>query len=302
VISNFVSIPVAASGRVCADWFTNAAETQNLLGAGKTEVNLGWIYLNKFVNYTPSILGQPSRLTTQDSTTAQFLRATPFDSSNWGSVGGFSNPGCIVTVFRTQSPFNAPLIRTLDAGPSITMRLPDGSTRTLGRQQNFNYLFSVSDATPGAQLFIPSAGVPFRFQIPGGADVGAAEASINTGNPMVWNEHTSISTVNRNQPLTVTWRGGSPDGFVIIQGGTFTGSGANDIFTAFGRTERASVGRFTVPRDILASMVPSANLGGFPTGTLLVQHFTLPARFTAPGLDHGSIIWVSYNGTSVNYQ
>jgi len=302
VISNFVSIPVAASGRVCADWFTNAAETQNLLGTGKTEVNLGWIYLNKFVNYTPSILGQPSRLTTQDSTTAQFLRATPFDSSNWGSVGGFSNPGCIVTVFRTQSPFNAPLIRTLDAGPSITMRLPDGSTRTLGRQQNFNYLFSVSDATPGAQLFIPSAGGPFRFQIPGGADVGAAEASINTGNPMVWNEHTSISTVNRNQPLTVTWRGGSPDGFVIIQGGAFTGSGANDVFTAFGCTERASVGRFTVPRDILASMVPSANLGGFPTGTLLVQHFTLPARFTAPGLDHGSIIWVSYNGTSVNYQ
>lgn len=302
LMSNFVSIPVAASGRVCTDWFTSAAETQNLLGTGKTEVNLGWIYLSRFLTQTPSILGQPARLTTQHSATAQFLRNTPFDSSNWGSVGGFSNPGCIVSVFRTQSPFAAPLLKRLDAGPSVTMRLPDGSTRTLAQQNVSNYAFSVSDATPGAQLFIPDAGGAFRFQIPGGADVGAAEASINAGNPMVWNEHTTITSVSRNQPLTVTWRGGSPDGFVIIQGGAFTGSGSNDIFTAFGCTERASVGRFTVPRDVLASMVPSLSISGIATGTLLVQHFTLPARFTAPGLDHGSIIWVSYNATSVSYQ
>ena len=41
LISNFVSIPVAAEGRVCADWFSSSAEVQSQLGTGRTELNLG---------------------------------------------------------------------------------------------------------------------------------------------------------------------------------------------------------------------------------------------------------------------
>ncbi len=302
-MSNFVSIPVAASGRVCTDWFSSSADVQRLLGSGKTEVNLGWFYLVRFLSYTPSAAGQPARMVTQDSATAQFLRNTPFDSSNWGSVGGFANPGCVVTVFRTQQPFSAPIVKRLDAGPSVTLTLPDGTTRTLIKQGISNYSFSVSDATPGAQLFIPAAGGPFRFRAPGGEDIGAADAPIAADNPMVWNEHTTISTVSRSQPLTVTWRGGTPGGFVVIQGGSFSGPNA-EIFTAFGCTEAVEAGRYTVPRDVLASMVPSAVFGpqNTPTGSLLVQHFTLPARFAATGLDHGSIVWESYSGTTVHFQ
>lgn len=69
-ISNFTSIPIAAAGRVCDDWFTSSADVQQLLGTGKTEVNLGWFYLVRFRSYTPSIAGQPSRMVTQDSATA----------------------------------------------------------------------------------------------------------------------------------------------------------------------------------------------------------------------------------------
>ena len=302
-MSNFVSIPVAAEGRTCADWFSSAADVNRLLGTGKTEVNMGWFYLVKFLSYTPSIAGQPARMVTQDSATAQFVRATPFDSSNWGSVGGFANPGCVVSVFRTQSPFSAPFLKRLDAGPSVTLTLPDGSTRTLVQQQVSNYAFSATDASPGQQLFIPASGGTFKFRAPGGPDVGVAEATIDAVNPMTWNEHTTISTVSRSQPLTVTWRGGTPGGFVVIQGASFTGPNA-DILTSFGCTERVEAGRYTVPRDVLASMVPSLVIPplNIPTGSLLVQHFTLPARFTAPGLDHGSIVWETYSGASVNFQ
>jgi hypothetical protein len=243
-------------------------------------------------------------MVTQHAATAQFLRYTPFDSSNWGAVGGFGNPGCIVTAWRTQSPFASPIMKRLDAGPAVTLTLPDGTTRTLSRTQELsNYAFSVTDATPGAQLFIPAAGGTFRFRAPGGADVGVAEASVTAGNPLVWNEHTTITTVSRSQPLTVTWRGGAPGGFVVIQGGSFAGNNG-EIFTSFGCTVPSEAGTYTVPRDILGSMVPSALIGGanIPTGSLLVQHFTLPARFTAQGLDHGSIIWESYSGASVHYQ
>lgn len=304
IMSNFVSIPVATDGKVCADWFSSSAETERLLGTGKTEVNLGWFYLVRFLSYVPSIAGQPARLTTQDSATAQFIRSTPFDSSNWGSVGGFANPGCVVTVWRTQSPFVAPILKRLDAGPAVTLTLPDGSNRTLVRESGgSNFTFSVNDATPGAQLIIPAAGGKFRFQSQGGPDVGPADSTIEASNPMTWNEQTTITAVNRQQPLTVTWKGGAPGGFVVIQGGSFAGA-TGDVFTSFGCTERAEVGRYTVPRDVLASMVPSMTTAplNIPTGTLLVEHFTLPARFTATGLDHGSIVWESYSSAQVHYQ
>ena len=303
IMSNFVSIPVAASGRVCTDWFSSSDDVQRLLGTGKTEVNLGWFYLVRFLSYTPSFGGQPARMLTQDSATAQFVRSTPFDSSNWGAVGGFANPGCIVTAWRTQSPFVAPILKRLDAGPSVTLTLPDGATRTLNKQGGSNYVFSVNDASPGAQLIIPPAGGMFRFQAPGGADIGPTDATITASNPLVWNEQTTISTVSRSQPLTVTWKGGTPGGFVVIQGGAFAGTNG-DIFTSFGCTVAVEAGSYTVPRDVLASMVASTVTPPLntPTGSLLVEHFTLPARFTAPGLDHGSIVWESYSGTSVNYQ
>jgi uncharacterized protein (TIGR03437 family) len=303
IMSNFVSIPVAATGRVCADWFTTSADVQRLLGTGKTEVSLGWFYLARFLTYSPGFAGQPATMITQDSATAQFLRYTPFDSSNWGAVGGFGNPGCVVTTWNAQNPFSSPFLKRLDAGPSVTLTLPDGNTRTLTRMQVSNYAFSVNDATPGAQLIIPEGGGTFRFNAPGGEDVGAAEATIAANNPLVWNEHTTITEVSRSQPLTVTWRGGIPGGLVIIQGGSFAGPNA-EIFTSFGCTVAVEAGSYTVPRDVLASMVASRVIApqNIPTGSLLVQHFTLPARFTATGLDHGSIIWQSYSSTVVHYR
>jgi hypothetical protein len=50
---------------------------------------------------------------------------------------------------------------------------------------------------------------------------------------------------------------------------------------------------------MVASRVMTPNI---PTGTLLLQHFTLPARFTAQGLDQGSIVWQSYSSTAVHYR
>lgn len=303
IMSNFVSIPVASEGRTCTDWFSTAADVDRLLGTGKTEVNMGWLYLVKFRSYTPSVGGQPARMVTQDSATGQFIQSTPFDSSNWGSVGGFANPGCVVSTFRTQSPFSAPVLKRLDAGPAITLTLPDGTTRTVARQQISSYALSASDATPGQTLFIPSTGGAFKFQVPGGADVGPAEVTINANNPMSWNEQTTVTAVNRTQPLTVTWRGGTPGGFVLIQGASYAGA-SGEIFTSFGCTERVEAGAFTVPRDVLASMVPSMVIPplNFPSGSLLVSHFTLPARFTATGLDHGSIVWETYNAAQVHFQ
>jgi hypothetical protein len=248
------------------------------------------------------VAGQPPRTVIQDSATAQFTRHTPFDGSNWGAVGGFGNPGCVVTAWRVQNPFTVPLLKNLDAGPSVTLTLPDGSTRTLARMQpqSGNYAFSVNDAAPGAQLLIPPAGGAFRFQAPGGADVGPVDAAIQWGPALIWNEQTTISTVSRSQSLTVNWQGGPPNSFVLIQG--FSVTADQQVATSFGCTEHVEAGRYTVPRDVLASMVPSATVGGIPSGQLVVANYSFPGRFSATGLNHSAISAFNWHTTVVSIQ
>ncbi len=315
-ISNFVSLPVSETGAACADWFSNSTETQTALGTGKPHLNMAWLYLSKFKTYVPASGPIPAQLVTTDSATAQFTRYTLFDAGNWGSVGGFSNPGCIVTVFNGASPFSAPKLLDLEAGDPVTLTLPEGATRNLIRQGVSNHALSASDSVPGQGLFIQSFGGNFRFRAPGSTipdrAVGPIDATIAVNDFLIWNEQTTIRTVPRNQPLTLTWKGTNQpvlrNGFIIIQGGSFNLNATNTgpaAYTAFGCTVPAEQGSFTIPRDILASMLPSATFPtspSTPTGTLLVQYMTIPARFTATGLDHGSITWQSYSATSVHYQ
>ena len=302
LMSNFVSFPVAASGRVCTDYFSSSADVQRLLGTGKTEIKAGWYYLGRFTSYSPAIGGQPPRTTITDAATAQFISYTTFDFHNWGGVG-WAAPGCITNAYLSNSPFSPPIAKRLDAGPSVTLTLPGGATRTLPRAATGSeYAFTVSDSTPGAQLFIPAGGGAFQFRAPGGADIGANEGLLSSTTPLVWNERPTLTAVNRNGDLTVTWRGGTPGSFVLIQGVSTDGRNPS-LVTTFGCTELAEAGRFTIPRDVLASMIPSAEVApGFFTGQFIVANYSLPARFTAPGLDHGSITWFTWETITVRFQ
>lgn len=302
IMSNFASFPVAASGRVCQDYFSSTADVQRLLGAGKTEIKAGWYYLGRFTSYSPAIAGLPPRTTITDAATAQFISYTTFDFHNWGGVG-WAAPGCITNAYLSNNPFGPPIAKRLDAGPAVTLTLPGGAARTLARAPTGSeYSFTVSDSTPGAQLFLPAGGGAFQFRAPGGADIGANEGLLSSTAPLVWNERPTLTAVNRNGDLTVTWRGGTPGSFVLIQGVSTDGRNPS-LVTTFGCTELAEAGRFTIPRDVLASMIPSAEVApGFFTGQFIVANYSLPARFTAPGLDHGSITWFTWETITVNYR
>ena len=66
----------------------------------------------------------------------------------------------------------------------------------------------------------------------------------------------------------------------------------------------AEVIPYYVSPSQIAAILPSATFPfspTTPTGTLLVQYFTYPARFTATGLDHGTIAFQSYSQTIVHY-
>jgi uncharacterized protein (TIGR03437 family) len=303
VMSNFVSIPVAPSGKYCQDFFATKEESQSLLDTGKTGVRHGWFYVGRFTSLTPGFLGQSATTVIQDSATAQFLEHSPFHAANWGGVA-WANPGCAAAAFYADKPFGAPIQKLLDGGPAVTLTIPDGTTRTLAKENVSNYSFSVNNATPGAQLFIPPSGGTFKFRAPGGTDVGVAEATVTGFPAMVWNQRTTTPAVSRAQDLTITWTGAAPNSWVLIQGVSTAGPNNQLIVTTFGCSAPAEAGRFTVPRDVLASMVPSNVVApiNLPMGQLIVANYTIPTRFTASGLDQGSATWFTWDSIVTQFQ
>ena len=110
--------------------------------------------------------------------------------------------------------------------------------------------------------------------------------------------------MNRSSNLEIAWTGGEDDSYVVLYGAS--GNGANPpLITSFNCAARAAAGRFVVPRDILASMIPSFAVPGpfsIPTGQLAVIHYRFPAKFEAPGIDVGNISFYVWDAILLNYQ
>ena len=91
----------------------------------------------------------------------------------------------------------------------------------------------------------------------GGKDIDAFTATLNVGANIVWTNKTSISGVDRSQPLTITWSGGSNPGYVLL--------GYSDSSThqpsGFLCSEDAAKGSFTIPSFILSALHPTGARG-----------------------------------------
>ncbi len=297
-ISNFTTMPVGAEGG-CRDTFVTPAEAQTF--ARQESVTSGWLQLGIFDHYNPggSFSGVmiPPSTTITHSATAQFLRYTPFDYVNYGGLSQPSFGSCVVNTFATQSPFVPPFIEGFEAG-DVTLTLPDGSVRQMPR---VDLAYILSGVTGGAPLFIPDTGGRFTFAGTGGPQVGAFSASLTVPPAFTWNEQKTLADVDLNQSLTVTWGGGDPDSYVVVTG---TALDLDSVFTIFACTERVSVGRITIPRDVLASMIPSPVNPNFPapTGQMIVYNYAPPEKFSAQGVDNGNIGYFVGYTTMLHYR
>ena len=297
-ISNFTTIPVA-TGSGCGEFFATPEElvTYN----SKPSVAAGWLYLGKFISNTPAFtiggFTTPATTTVTNAANAQFLRYKPFDYVNYGAISQPSYGNCVTTVFDLKNPFTAPVVQYLDPG-AVTLTLPDGSVRNLVKTPNSYVLSGGGGATP---TFIPDSGGTFTFKNTGGADVGLFSAPIAVAPAFNWTNRASIVNVSRAQSLEITWNGGEANGYVVVTGSS---SNLTTVVTSFSCTERANVGRLTIPRDVLASMIPSGQSPGapIPTGQMIVYNYKLPVKFTAPGIDNGNISYYTGDTALVNYQ
>lgn len=163
----------------------------------------------------------------------------------------------------------------------------------------------------------------------GGANVGALSAPITVSSAAAsfkWTNQTSVTAnpIPRDAPLTITWSGGDPDGFVDItavsstlQSGVPTRNPPSPPGTLAECIAPASAGTFTIPAYVLESLPSNATSKAFvPPGELLVgpasgacssgpssgPASTCPAMTTPTGLD---VLYIAYHmiqGVNVSWQ
>jgi len=296
VTSNFVTIAVSGSGAICSDpnLFTSA-DLQNI--TNYQALRSGNIVLEQ---YSLAISGTPIPIAPEENEngTASFGSFTAATLLN--SIGGLNpevaiSQGCMVYQYGTGESYVDPVLpKGLDAGPAINVTGPNGSKQ----------IARTSTGTYATQFVAPTLGgaVPTDFLVPGaytldngagGADVGPFKVSISIPPIVTWSNRSSISTVPRNQPLTITWTGGPANGDVYIGGiSPLTANAATNSFSGAGTficMAPSSAGTFTVPAAVLSALPPSATLSGpgysIGSGIIVVNSEAGSSQTTVSGLD-----------------
>ena len=300
-VSNFVTVPIASEGRICIEQGFAVSEVEVLLS--REVVNAGWLSLGQFSNTLPAIGPLPASTTITDSANAGFIQNTPFAYGNYGGRGDPGFGSCVVTQGTATNIVRPTALRYLDAGDFIPLTLPNGTAVRLLKEQPIpSYVYS--SAPPERPSFIPKEGGTFRFNITGGEDIGATEVTIKTNGAFTWENRSKLTDVNRSSGLEVTWTGGDPDTYMIIYGASATNTDPS-VFTSFNCAERVEAGKFSIPRDVLSSMVASAVIPGpfqIPSGQLAIINYKVPEKFSADGLDSGNINFYFWDGLLVNYR
>jgi hypothetical protein len=301
-VSNFATLPVAASGRTCSDpsMGVTAAQLQKLLGM--STFNVGSLELLKYMNVGP--------IADVDSATAQFYRTTPAAFSS--AVQGPSIGSClVVTGVKDFSTWNYPQPNPLNAGSAVNITGATGTFAMEYQSSNTSY-YAVLGGIGMPPYFIPdSGGGTYTFDNgAGGADVGGFSASLTLGSPLLaWPQgydFTSIpgtrTTVTPSGGLTVSWSNGNANSFVQISGMALSDDppSVEGYFTC---SVPATAGQFTIPPSVLLSLPVSTTSWAYGSvSTLQVSQQTLPQPFAALNLDLAFVYATVQIECSILYQ
>jgi uncharacterized protein (TIGR03437 family) len=305
-VSNFATVPVAASGRTCSDT-SNPISAPILNGISQTgTLSLGVISLNETTS--AGILGIGGGTT--ENGFAGFFKITSAQFNQGASASGGASASlgsCVVTTYNTSSTSTTPpqafQFTYLNAGPDVNITGPGGPlAMPLTSVGGIDIYTTPSSATS----FIPASGGTFMFDNgSGGPDVGAFTAQLQMTSPLVWSNMASISTVTRSNGLTVNWTGGGNGSYVSITGvsfGAVNGSSVDFVVGDFTCQAPTSAGAFTVPPAVLLSLPPSFSLLGISPSSLSVSNVTGPVTFAAQGLDLGFLEATVQDTILVTYQ
>ena len=289
-ISNFGTMPIAATGRTCSDpaLGVTSAQLQSLITKGS--YSGGTINLNQTTTTAIAGIGEgghpiPGQTTTATSASAAFFKVNVPQSFDFSALTQSVSAGsCVVYTGGGNTPSVVTGITTtnLNAGPTISGTGPSGSASMSYANGAYNTTLLNGFMAPGAYSF-NNAG--------GGPDVGAFTAQFTLPSNLQWPDIQSFNNITRSSGVTINWTGGDPGTYVTISGMSLNSGGGQPIFGYFLCTAPTSAGTFTVPPFVLTALPASSLFAGNTTSTLAISNITNPAPFTpsSPAVDYAFI-------------
>jgi len=303
VPSNFATIPVVSSGRLCSDSDlipVPSEEYQGLLSLDN--VNVAAISLNTVTSSNPD-----------EHHHEQFgLRAASKIHGPAVRVRWLPAPAVYRQLYGFLWRGAAPVF-SLDLPGPTECRLRDQCKWTRWLAGTGPAVSRLCRTSWHVAPIIPPTGGAFTFNNgSGGPEVGpfTASLSLNLTNPLVWTNSSAITVIDRAKGHLITWTGGISGSYISIFGYSFAQeysplANGSDVYTYFTCSAPVSAGQFTVPAAVLGSLLPTGTVlgNGLPpagNGYLYVVN-GITQQFSAPGLDLGLLFLSTGTGISAPF-
>lgn len=302
-VSNFITIPVVASGTQCSPLEGSSVgpditDAQLRRWSSERQFTTGNFGLQRQRVYSLS-QGADGLITrtviTRDLATGSFLRFTGdlewlFRSTSYlAPVVG----ACTVTLVPSNPVANV-LGQHMDAGGSVSVTGPSGSRTILRLTAPVGFVSYSAELGDGRPANYLDAG-EYTVAGVGGRDIGGFSGRIVLAPELEWTNRISLEAIQRSEGATVTWSGGDPSGIVTIQGQSLVASGTQLTGATFQCFARNADGRFTIPATVLLTL-PASETREVAPGVFRLQpgifgltSSATPVRIQATGLDLGSL-------------
>jgi uncharacterized protein (TIGR03437 family) len=302
-LSNSVSMAVQNGGSACSD-------PGNPLSAAFAQGgSVGVAALSQSVTYTDVDVSQPAEIT--NDLGAVSLRTAPGGSLFFnpsvslppvGSCGGYASSGN-VPLFSVPDLFGG-LGMELDAGPSIGVSgTANVSITRAASTPLYAAVIGTNDPVFGASSLMINTSGSTTVSASGGAGVGKFQVEIPAAPPLNWTNRLQIGTVDRSQPLTVTWAtDGLQNALMVIAVSNYDlPTNAQRVFVC---AANGGDGTFTIPAYVLGALPASRPNVGQSSGEVLLGVFPPQnvVSFTASGLSTGLALEVISSEKTVLFQ
>jgi uncharacterized protein (TIGR03437 family) len=303
-LGNSVTIPIAAAGQATCSTSGFGQSTLSSLDAGGS------------VTFAGMTVGRSTSYSATGTSTVTELVGGPFSKYSAGEwLIPFSGPKvgpCLILDETYPASAKEPSYPDafLDAGAQLTVS-GSGLTgnRSVPKIQGTTGIYSVT--LPNGTLV---NGGTYTLAGTGGTQVGAFTATTTMPSSFSVTNLSSITAVNRTQPLTVNWTGSGFDQvFVRVQSDILTTATTHEVIVSC--SVPAAPGTYTIPAAALAYLLPvsgGSNIGVFSVTTgssvgtataesAAVQTLT-PPLVSGGQMDFGTFGAFIYIGQSVTVQ
>ena len=303
VLSNAISIPIAANGQTaCSDPQLNAAALARL-DAGGTVVG-GGFGMARGTN-TFSYIATPGAATTVTSASQEQVSGvfSVYNASEYAAIfSGIKIGPCILNDRTAPATARNPADPDgyLNAGAALPFAGPGVAAGAA---------LSVYSTNPGPLYNLGLAngtivnGGQYTLTGNGGTGVGPFSVSVNFPPSFTVTDWDSLNTIDRSRPLVLNWTGGTDQVLVIGSTSKVVGKDASNTNiirnVSFTCQVPAAAGSITIPTDLLSYLLPEGiDAASLATGSgqLAVETSTSqPFTATLPG--GGQFAWAGLTAT-----